>query len=513
MKFSKLLSAVVALSVATGCPPASNPDGGATGGGPANTGGGGSTGTGGGSTGMGGGNGGTGGGTGVTSDGGVAYPPEFTMLEVRASGRTGRDLYFAVKGKDRNLDAVSVWVRLLDAAGNPVMALDTNRDSTSDASEGFLTLENKRWVDETLTAGATVRGLFRRTQEVTQVGVSLVDATDLRSEEQVVPITEQVVRMRGDPCDTTFATDRCEAGLGCRGMPATCEEGLAPQISRIAFYRGTGGPVILIEGTEPEDDLSRIRFQFQNSSSQPISIDSDGDNVPDMVSFDHDAVDLAVDGTFFIRLQAGDSLDQQVPKLVATPADVAGHEGTAKIVSPSNIPVRTAGQSCDVRGFDVCGANLTCSPGILGSTMNKCALATPLRTSQCTAAPVLVPTTAGAKISGVAEGGSLWDVPTGCSTGDPKGRPEGIIKLRLVDRANKLTISTVGPETNFDTAIYLLPGCPNDTVDSMGCSDDVPNGAGASLLEVTDVPAGDYLVVVDSFDSTGGAFQLTATVE
>lgn len=458
--------------------------------------------------------GGAGSGSAVTVDGGVAFAPQLTSVEARVSGRTGKDLRLSVKGKDRNLDASSLWVRLLDAQGGPVLAIDTNRDGLVDASEGPLALEGKRWVTEILTATASLRGLFAHPVAVSQVSVILVDAAGLQSEELVVPVLQQLVRARGEACDPLFLADRCETGLGCRGTPSVCAEGLAPQIGRMAFYRSStgSGPTILIEGTEPEDDLATLRFEFQNAQGQPISVDTDGDGAPDLASFDQDALDLAVDGAFFLRLQSGAGLDQQVPKLVAIPSDGAGHRGTAKIVAPTTIPVRTAGQACDLRGFDVCAVNLSCSPGIPGAT-NRCASASPLRTAQCSAAPVLTPTTAGATVTGVAEGGSLWDVPHGCSTADPTGRPEGVVKLRLTDRANKLTLSTVGGGTTFDTTLYVMPGCPNDTVDALGCADDFPGGNAASVLVLTDLPAGDYLVVIDSFDAVGGAFELTATVQ
>jgi len=449
----------------------------------------------------------------VTADGGAVFAPELTEAEARVAGRTGRDLRVSIKGKDRNLDAVAVWVRLLDAQGMPVAALDTNRDGVGDSSEGSLTLEGKKWAGEVVTGSATVRGVFASGQGPAQVGVALIDATSERSAEQVLMVVDQTVRARGETCDLNFVTSRCQPGLGCRGTPAVCDEGLAPQIARMAFYRmASGGPMILIEGTEPEDDLSNVRFEFQNAQGQAISIDSDGDGTPDLSSFEYDALGLAVDGAFFLRMQSGEGLDQQVPKLVAIPRDVAGHAGTPKVVSPTPMPVRSTGQACDARGFDVCGANLSCSPGIIGAT-NRCANASTMRTSQCSGAPVLIATADGAKVTGVAEGGSLWDAPAGCSTADPTGRPEGIVKVRLPTRANKLTLSTVGAGTNFDTTMYVMPGCPADSKDALGCSDDVPGGLGASSLTLTDLPAGDYLVVIDSFDPNGGTFELTARME
>jgi hypothetical protein len=446
----------------------------------------------------------------VTLDGGTAFAPQLTMATARVSGRTGRDLQLSVKGKDRNLDVTSIWVRLMDGSGSPVVAIDSNRDGVADATEGPLVLEGKKWVSETITATATIRGLFAHGSDVRQVGVTLVDGTALQSDEQLMMVTEQLVRARDEGCDPLFLADRCEAGLGCRGTPSVCAEGLAPQIGRLAFYKNaTGGPTILLEGTEPEDDLSTIRFQFQNAQGMAISIDSDGDGTPDLSSFDHDALELAVDGTFFLRLQSGDGLDTQVPKLVAIPSDGAGHEGTAKIAAATTIPVRNAGQACDIRGFDMCGPNLSCSPGIVGAT-NKCATASPLRIAQCGDAPVLV---AGATVMGVAEGGSLWDAPSGCSTNDPKGRPEGVVRLRLTDRAAKLTLSTVGAGTTFDTTMYVMADCADSSQDALSCSDDFAGGGGASQLVLEDVAAGDYFVVIDSFDPAGGSFQLSATVE
>jgi hypothetical protein len=206
-------------------------------------------------------------------------------------------------------------------------------------------------------------------------------------------------------------------------------------------------------------------------------------------------------------------LDTQVPRLVVTPIDAAGHTGMIKIASPIAQPVRTAGQTCDPRGFDVCASGLTCSPGIVGATTNKCSSSAPMRTQQCNAAPVLEPTSSGAVVVGLVEGGSLWDAPSGCSTNDPTGRPESVVRLRMTERADRVRLSTVGAGTNFDTVLYVVPGCPNDTADVLGCSDDKPMSAGASELVLENLPAGDYLVIVDSFDGNGGNFELHATVE
>ena len=457
--------------------------------------------TGGGATGGGTATGG-GGGT-VTRDGGVAAVPTWIMADARVAGRTGRDLRIGIKASDRNLDIVSVVARFLDSAG-------------TELSHSALALESKKWTGETLTAAAWSRGLFASTSPssgATQVAVQLTDATGLVSDEQILAIAEQPVVARGSTCDPLFLGNRCAPGLGCRGMPPSCDEGLAPQVTKLGFFRGTNGPTILVDGTEPEDDLASVRFQFQNAQGQPISIDSDGDGTPDLSSFEQPANNLAVDGVFLMRLQSGVGLDTQVGKLVATPVDEAGHVGMPKVIAPTALPVRMLGQACDPKGFDTCAPTLSCSPGIIGATTNKCASAAPMRTAQCMGAPVLVPTAGGSVVMGSAEGGSLWDAPSGCSSADPTGRPEGVVVLRLTDRADRVRLSTVGSGTSFDTVLYAMPGCPNDNADALGCSDDVPMGAGASELVLENLPAGDYVVVIDSFDPMGGNFELHAIIE
>ncbi|MBI5546355.1 MAG: hypothetical protein HY901_20910 [Deltaproteobacteria bacterium] len=455
------------------------------------------------------------GGTNPKTDGGAAIEPvapELTSAQAQISGRTGRDLRFTVKGHDQNLDVVGLWVRLLDAQGQPVLAFDSDRDGTLDSASGPVGLDDQKLVGESLTATATLRKLLDKVQSAAQVGVALQDATNLRSEEMVAPVVAQPVLSMGDACDPLFLANRCAAGLGCRGTPPTCKEGLAPEITRMAFLKGANGPSILIEGTEPEDDLVTIHFGFQNAQGQPTSIDSDGDGTADLESFDFDATGQAVDGTFFIRMQPADGLDQQVSKLTASAADLAAHQGALKTASPTTTPVRSAGQACDPRGFDVCAANLACTPGVVGKP-NVCQSASTLRTTQCGAAPILVATAAGATALGTADGVSLWDTPAGCQSNDPKGRPEGLVTLRLTERAQRLTLSTEHPGTTFDTALYMLTGCPLDSTDSFGCSDDASAASSASRLVVENVPAGDYLVVVDSFSYEGGSFELSAQVE
>ncbi len=85
--------------------------------------------------------------------------------------------------------------------------------------------------------------------------------------------------------------------------------------------------------------------------------------------------------------------------------------------------------------------------------------------------------------------------------------------ITLAQTAATLTLSTEGPGTNFDTVLYLLPGCPDTSAMALGCADDVAPGTPTSRLVLHNVPAGKYLAVVDSFGFGGGTFQLKATVQ
>ena len=96
------------------------------------------------------------------------------------------------------------------------------------------------------------------------------------------------------------------------------------------------------------------------------------------------------------------------------------------------------------------------------------------------------------------------------------------MKLKLASPASKVTLSTVNMFTNFDTSLYLLTACgtnpPACTDPSCKCADDVagPPANVQSILTLTNLPAGDHLIVVDSVpsrDAVGNRFELTVTIQ
>jgi hypothetical protein len=88
-----------------------------------------------------------------------------------------------------------------------------------------------------------------------------------------------------------------------------------------------------------------------------------------------------------------------------------------------------------------------------------------------------------------------------------------VARLVLAQAAATLTLSVANPGTDFDTTMYLLPGCPSTSAGALGCDDDNGIIGVSSLLVLQNVPAGTYTVVVDSFKPHGGNYQLTATVQ
>jgi hypothetical protein len=131
-----------------------------------------------------------------------------------------------------------------------------------------------------------------------------------------------------------------------------------------------------------------------------------------------------------------------------------------------------------------------------------------LQTSKCSGAAVAV-TTGALAAWGAARGTSLWDPPPGCALVSEVGHPESLVTLTLASAVSTLTVSTAMPETNFDTVLYVLPGCPSTSSQALGCNDDTQGYS--STVTLTNVAAGSYTIVVDSATSQAGQFGLSVT--
>jgi hypothetical protein len=146
---------------------------------------------------------------------------------------------------------------------------------------------------------------------------------------------------------------------------------------------------------------------------------------PEASEFEVNAAGKAVDGEFVVRVDPVAGFETVVPQIAVTPTDAAGHDGARKTARLATTPVRAVGQGCDPWGFDVCAATAACVPGVPDAS-NTCKAKSQLIPAECALAPVLEPATDVFEVSGLADGPSLFDAPTTCSAGDPKGRPEAL---------------------------------------------------------------------------------------
>lgn len=448
----------------------------------------------------------------ATGDSAGDGTPTLESATAHAAGAKGLDLALELVGKDADRDASHVRVRVLDAGGAPVMAFASGLSAANDTNERLVAFSAPVSGQTSFTALARIRDVIGAHPEIAKVELALRDADDHFSQALVIDVTSQALRQLGDTCDPDVVADRCTGGLGCRGTPATCQEGVAPELTRVAFLKGTtadAGARILAQGTDPEEDIASLKVEFLDTAGAAVTVDLDNDEVPESTEFLVSAADAAFDGGFFVRVDTAPGFEILVPQVAITPIDAAGHQGARKTARLAATPTRAAGQSCDVNGFDACNASSVCTPGLAGVT-NMCKLRSQLATAECKDAPVL--TLDGAPLIGIVEGPSVWEAPASCSSGDPVGRPETVAKLHLDASLPRLTLSTALAGTNFDTVLYVLGGaCPVTPAEALGCADDDADGGAAATLVLENLPAGDYLVVVDAWGSTGGTFSLSAS--
>ena len=342
--------------------------------------------------------------------------------------------------------------------------------------------------------------------------VVLVDARDTRSAPVEAPVAEQPVLALDAICDPGFRANRCADGLGCRmGTPSVCTEGVTPAITRAAYVTVLGGADILIEGTDLDDDVSQIDIAFLDAAGMPVALDLDGDGSPESTSFAADARDASMGGVFFFRFSASTFFAENVPRVSLVARDRGDRPSAPATADLGAPPLRMVGQSCDPRGFDSCGAGV-CSPGMLGAT-NRCVGVSEARAAACMGALALETSGGTGSVRGEVSVPSLWDAPTGCSSGDPRGRPEALVRFELAAPASRVSFSTYNAYTNFDTTLYAFTGCSGTPLVAW-CADDLFGEPRPELarLELTDVPAGLYFIVVDSFAAAPGRFQLDVTV-
>ncbi len=464
---------------------------------------------------------------GVVGDGGAdtsrprrpgpgATPPVLDSVVARQAGASGKDVRIDVAGSDAAGDATSLRLVLLDGTGADIVAFDSDGDGSLDTGETTLPLDLVVSGQVKVTSYALFPLMHEQYPALGSVTVALVDAKGDESEEMTVTVTEQPVLALNELCDSTFVRNRCAAGLGCKGnVPQVCTEGVAPTLARAAYLDDELGPRVLVEGVDLDADVESYTLDFLNSSDQPVMLDLDGDGTSESSSFTGTVPASSGDGEFFVAFQPSEVFIAAVAKVRVSVRDAGVRDSEKKTVARQAATEQRPGAACDPRGFDRCMAGNVCSPGVVGES-NRCTAISAARTHACSAALSLVPGKGITSVKGEIGKLSAWDSPSGCSTNDPKYRPEAVVKLVLDAPATKVSLSTDNSYTNFDTTLYALASCGAEPLVAW-CADDQPDGARAQLavLELADLPAGQYFIVVDSFpsSSTGKRFQLDVAVE
>lgn len=443
------------------------------------------------------------------------HAPVLVSASAQTSGRFGDDLRLEVSGNDADGDAAGLSVRLL--AGNNAEAplFDSDLDGFPDSGQTYLPFDAPVAAStDSFDAAATLLGLFDQGLEVSSVELALVDGEGRLSAVIAGPVAAQPVKQFSEACDPSFVRDRCADDLGCKGAPATCQPGEAPAILQMAYFEpadpAVDGPRLLVAGTEPDDDLRFLHLELMDEAGNPVSIDLDGDDSPDGSTFDVDASASGSSGRFFVELKLGPGTQELIKRIAAVPEDRGGRTGLRLEATLAPIVVKTAGQVCDPSGFDTCVTDAACVTAVNGTS--TCQAESAARAQQCAQAEVLTLNEGHASHLGIVDGASVWDAPPGCSTNDPRGRPEAVVLLRLNQDANRVVITTDTPNTNFDTTVYVMSTCSNVGSLAVACGDDGAQTV-ASTVEMQAVPAGTYAVIIDSFSPAGGAFGLEVIVE
>lgn len=279
------------------------------------------------------------------------------------------------------------------------------------------------------------------------------------------------------------------------------------------------GARILLRGRDANGDIASYTLKFFNGTS-PVSYDLDNDpETPAANEFTNAIVPIPNEAGFFVAFEPTSEFAAAVDTIKVFVTDEGGRTSEEQTAHRKATPVVSS--LCDPQGFNRCSANKVCARQGFNDI---CTLTTSARTNACSRAAVLNPP-AVASVRGHVAQPSLWDAPASCSSGDPTLKPDSVVKLRLSSAAARVVLSTDNEHTNFDTILYILQSCTNQPAacedSSCPCSDDVPasggvSGSNRSVLVLQDVPAGDHLIVVDSFPSganAGDTFELTVAVE
>jgi hypothetical protein len=357
---------------------------------------------------------------------------------------------------------------------------------------------------------ATFVDLFQSDAPPAAARVRLFDDAGHHNVATEVTIAPRVVRVVGESCDVLELADRCSDGLGCKGAPALCAPGEAPQITQVSYQPSADGPRLLIRGVDVDDDVVDVSVGFFNAAGDAVQVDLDGDDIEDASTALVDA-GRAPDGTgaFFVAIDMGLGFDDVVRALDVVVRDRAGLATATQRVSLAPAPVRTVGNVCDPDGFDVCVDGALCSA--VGDR-SLCRLQNARLGEVCSGLSSVPFTGEAITIAGtITAGASVFQTPSGCASGAVRERPEAVIAIEVTSALPRLTLSTAVDGTACDTVVAVYNSCGAPA--PLACVDDDSDRLLTSTVVLSDVAPGTYVVVVESWDEDGGAFGLGVSAE
>lgn len=449
----------------------------------------------------------------ATSDGSnTPVAPTLTMALARQVGRFGESLRIDVSASDANKDIAAVVLTLKNAAMAPI-----GGERTIPLAVAITTVEGNSY--------ALLEDLFRNGAgaDVASVSVALIDGMNQRSEAMELTVTRQPLVQLGGACDATFVQNRCADMLGCKGVPSTCQMGAPPVLMKLGYYDDILGRRIMLEGDDPDGDVVKYTVRFLDANDAPIGLDLDNDEVADELSYEGTIEPTSSGTAFFALFEPDEEFVRVVKKVDVDVTDSGGRKSNVLRAPLSMAPQINTGAACDPRGFNRCNTGSVCTT--TGSVSRCTAIAT-ARMTAANAALVLRPEMGVTSVRGAISRPSLWDAPEGCSFAQP-GQPDAVVKLLLTQPATRVVITTDLPYTAFDSELYVLQAASDApslydprTPGSMDfwCASDqpAPTRDPQAKLELKNLTAGDYFIIVDSFpasDATGTGFQLDVTVE
>lgn len=326
-------------------------------------------------------------------------------------------------------------------------------------------------------------------------------------------------RLEGETCGAPAR--RCAPGLLCRDD--RCEVDSPPNMTNpIAFRAGPTGAdlAIVANGDDVNANTTAFALRFLDPEGVPTDLALVGDPRWDTESHTWIAAFTGNDpspvGEVFQGWTVLPGFLDEHPEVASIGIALRDQNGQSpEVVVPlQEQPVRQEGEPCAApTPLDRCAGEMVCRAAIEG-TAPSCGHLAALREEACALAPVI---TGAAELVGDTTASNLWNAPTGCweTALVEEDKPEALVRLHLDELAPLLRISTDRRATKGEMLLYVFEGC-GSVAEPLACDhrkDRVQQTGKASELVLTNVPAGDYLIVIDSVVPWGRPFGLGVTLE